>query len=340
MRHNTENCHSFSASRTGSRGFTLVELLVVITIIGILIALLLPAVQAAREAARRMSCGNNLKQIGMALHMCAEHDGRFPQGNYWYMQGNVVQSNRGPMWSTFLLPYIEQQPLFDRISYDEGAQWAWSPSQYPPTPASYDTPTGRNIAACETEVSVFRCPSTNAPMHVFDICVGGWNVGKRVPSNYLGCASGVVTTDRDPSNFFNLDGVLFNLSQITISDIQDGTSNTLLVAEAEPDAADSTAAEALENGVKDHWFIGGDDGDTNWTTPSVQGLDHSEYAGSTGVPINKPHDELAFGSAHSGGCQTVFCDGSVHFISEDIDATTWQRLGSRNDGQPIDGSKF
>jgi len=320
-------------------GFTLVELLVVITIIGILISLLLPAVQAAREAARRISCANNLKQIGLSLQMCAQQDGNFPQGNYWVVTP-AGKSNRGAMWSTFILPHIEQQALHDSIDWvGENSQWAWSPSEYPPTTASYDSPTGRNIAACETVLSVFRCPSAAIPLHVVDICVGGWYVGKRVPSTYLGCASGVVTNDRDSSNFFNLDGVIFNQSRVTIAEVRDGTSNTILVAEALPDAVDSTAAEPLDNGLKDHWYIGGDDGDTTWSA-QAQGLDHSEYAGSTGVPMNKPNDELSFGSAHSGGCQAVFCDGSVHFLNESIDATTWQRLGNRKDGMPIDGSKL
>jgi prepilin-type N-terminal cleavage/methylation domain-containing protein/prepilin-type processing-associated H-X9-DG protein len=323
-------------------GFTLVELLVVITIIGILIALLLPAVQAAREAARRTQCANNLKQIGLAIHQVVERTGFLPQGEYSVITSGAA-TNTGPMWSAFLLPNIEQQPLFDTLTLDQERYADWAVSS---ATESYDTypATGRNIRACETVIEAFRCPSANIPLHVVDISVDGYYVNKRVPATYIGCASGTVTND-SYNNFFNLDGVLFNRSKITFADIRDGTSMTLLVGEALPEFAnDATAPEDLNGTFKDHWYIGGDDTDTDRPSSDLHGLDHSEGLGSTGVGINLPNGtaaaELCFGSAHSNGCQVVLCDGSVHFINQTIDTTTWKCLGCRNDGTPIDGSKL
>ena len=129
------NCVDFRAIRRGRIGFTLTELLVVIAIIGILVALLLPAVQAAREAARAMSCKNNLKQLGLAMHNYHDTNGKFSFG--W--------SDRGQGWSAAILPQIEQQAIFDSLDWAEGENWE-----------DVGTP---NQRACETVISVFRCPS-------------------------------------------------------------------------------------------------------------------------------------------------------------------------------------
>jgi prepilin-type N-terminal cleavage/methylation domain-containing protein/prepilin-type processing-associated H-X9-DG protein len=324
-----------STTRSVRAGFTLVELLVVITIIGILIALLLPAVQAAREAARRMQCGNNLKQIALAVHGFAEQNGCFPQGEFGSEVGGV--HNTGAMWSAFVIPFLEQQALYDalKISTDDSGDWASLSGTYDPS-----TPTGKNIAACETVIAVFRCPTASVPLQAKDISVDGYMVAKRIPGMYLGCASGIVTSDVDPSDFFRLDGVFYNHSKTSFADVRDGTSNTLLVCEALPETLeDATTKETRSGtGLKDHWYIGGDDSDTD--KGGFHGQDHSEGLGSTGVAINILHNELSFGSAHSGGCQAAFCDGSIHFLTDSIDATVWSRLGNRNDGMPIDGNKF
>ena len=143
-------------SRLSSAGFTLVELLVVIAIIGVLVALLLPAIQAAREAARRSSCSNNLKQIGLALLNYESAIGNFPVG---------AALEEGAMWSAFILPYMEQQNIRDlvTIDFDHNVNYASRSDVYPPI-----SPGDVNLLACETVVPVYRCPSTIQPEHVAD----------------------------------------------------------------------------------------------------------------------------------------------------------------------------
>jgi type II secretory pathway pseudopilin PulG len=298
-------------------------MLVVIAIIGILIGLLLPAVQAVRTAARRAQCKNNLKQIGLALNNHHEAFGVLPQGEVGI---------HGEVWSAFILPYIEQQAIYDRLTSESKAQWAWW--TWPPPAESKDpnNPHTRNITACETVLPVFRCLSASIPLHVHDLSAytPPWHVEKRVPATYIGCASGVVTSDVD-GDFEELDGVLFNHSKIRFEDIGDGTSHTLLVGEALPEPAPYTGVKEPRSGTgpKDHWYIGSDD------TDSYNGSDHSEMLGSTGVPINVRGDELSFGSAHAGGCHVGLCDGSVRFVSENVNFQTWRRLGQRADGEVL-----
>jgi len=299
-------------------GFTLVELLVVIAIIGVLVALLLPAVQAAREAARRTQCNNNVKQLLIGMHNHHDTHRQFPQGIY-----TNNGSATGGAWSAFILPFVEQENLYDRMTFAvEGANWGSSGGISGATLDSTSTTT-RNVAALEAEVPAFRCPSSPMDEHVQDQSTDGWTVLNRYPANYLGCASGVVTDDS--GTFRTLDGMLFTESKTRFSSITDGSSNTVLVAEALPDVnADFTTYESSDR--KDHWLFGGDDSDVL--------RDHSEHLGSTGVPINTTN-EVAFGSQHPGGCQFGLADGSVHFIAENIDFDILRNLGSRADGNVV-----
>lgn len=304
---------------TKKNGFTLVELLVVIAIIGVLIALLLPAVQAAREAARRASCNNNLKQIALGLHNHHDVNGKFPQGIY-----TNSGSASGGAWSAFILPYIEQENLFERITFDnEGANWGASGGISGATLDSTDA-THRNVAALELHLDAFFCPSAPIQDHVEDQSTDRWTVLNRAPATYLGCASG--TRVDDSGDFRNLDGVFYTESTSNFASITDGSSNTVLVGEALPlITADFANYESGDR--KDHWIIGGDDSDVL--------RDHSEHLGSTGVPVNST-EELAFSSAHPTGCLMGLADGSVRFISENIDFDTLRNLGSRNDGNVLE----
>ena len=339
------------------KGFTLVELLVVIAIIGILVALLLPAVQAAREAARRNSCANNLHQMGIAFTNYEAVQKFFPPG---------VVTAEGSLWSLHLMPYMEDDALRSKMKVGESSlgnfQWGY-PGPY--GPALYADPQYFNIVACETVVPVFRCPSQSAPEHAYDVTFDTWHVMQRVPGSYLGSASGMVVDayqtmaevpDAEPGKhrMAQLDGVLFSWSKIKLTQITDGTSHTMLVGEAVFDTVaqelKGAKGEAPEGDRQDHWYFGSDDADT--TRGTTHGHDLSEALGSTGVPMNlqnsflgkdycaNPKSEscqqvqLCFGSNHSGGMQMVRCDASVDFVNEDIDKIPWRDLATRAGQEP------
>ncbi len=329
-------------SRRSHGGFTLVELLVVIAIIGVLVALLLPAVQAAREAARRSSCQNNLKQLGLGLQMYHDVYSVFPQG---------ALSGQGSHWSWYIMPYLEDENL-QNLTLEYG-NWA---HRGPYLPADILKHPWRNVIAAETYTSILQCPSAGLPQAQYDRSADDWHVQARVPGSYLGSASGLLVSQNQTSEPHNvlmgqLDGVLFGRSEIGTQDILDGTSNTMLVGEAlhDVEALDKLGGiqgEHERGNRKDHWYFGGDDADCqrSWG----RGLDGSECMGSTAVPINYQNQvsttevcvnpdspacqrvQLAYGSAHPGGMQMVRCDGSVAYQAENVDANVWRDLATRD----------
>ena len=328
--------------RRSRAGFTLIELLVVIAIIAILIGLLLPAVQKVREAAARMSCQNNLKQLGIACHSFHDANEAWPLG---------AEFKVGTGWTAVLLPYIEQDSVFKGLTFreDEVANDQWAA----PLPGVAGDPTSanasvRNIGMCELKYKTFRCPSTTLPDQYADISGDNWIVQRRAPANYLGCVSGRIVDDRrrvesqprpwggtgGTEDIHTLDGIFVGkavnqritwqgthrttgqpfsysggyTSGVTMTGITDGTSNTVAIGEAEGDPQGvSLAAIERENnasgfGRKDHWAIGSDDVDTG-----NQG-DMSEFLGSTAVPINMP--KPAVGTAAFAAYELSF--GSRH----------------------------
>lgn len=342
-------CGSIFRSTEGKwRAFTLVELLVVIAIIGVLVALLLPAVQAAREAARRSQCQNNLKQLGLALQMY--HDARktFPVG---------AASGEGSMWTYYILPFIEEANAAALMNVAESGpknfQWAYNG---PYTPAQITSPEYRNIVLCERPFPFLRCPSAGLPEHQFNSSSHSWVVMRRSPASYLGCASGLLIDqnlrDGDQIKMGSADGILFPLSKIGMKHIIDGTSNTVIVGEALHDSAAvekfGAQAESALGNIKDHWPLGSDDLDG--TGGPEMARDPSEGLGSTAVPINYQNGflafercqgmsgvdcqkmQLAFSSNHSGVVNILRADGSTATTEEGIDAIVWRDLGTR-DGQ-------
>ena len=326
-----------------SRGFTLVELLVVIAIIGVLIALLLPAVQQAREAARRMSCTNNLKQLGLALHNHHDTYGKFPAGAS--NEEDSSSDETGAHWSARLLPFVEQSNLYEALTLTtDSANFAAGSGGVSGASLASSNASHRNIAACETLIPGFRCPSAPIPEHIRDTSTDNWTVQNRVPASYLGNCSGTLTSDhqsgqgqawwgKSASN--ELNGIFQNFRPLRFADVTDGTSNTVAFGEAVPDPLNTGAREDSANGSsaqKDHWIIGGDDADVP--------QDWSEMFGTLGVGINLPkvapgasgfsEYEFGYSSKHPGGAMFCLTDGSVTFLAETTNAATRKGFGTRN----------
>ncbi len=293
--------------------FTLVELLVVIAITGIVIGLLLPAVQAARESARRMQCSNNLHQMGLALHNYHDVHRGFPAG--------VVQPGF-LLWTGSLLSFVEQGNLFNTL--DVSQRW--------------ELPGTANAKACTTYLSIYRCPSTNAPRRT-----GIQGLPDRVPCCYLAVGSGTATRESGRvSNHVGLgrqDGLMFLNSSSKFASLVDGSSQSLAIGEA------LFGMQAIDDDLDatpqyiDHWYIG-TSGIGKFIGPAW--IEVSEAIGSTGVPLNGffrdifvDEKELGFASLHTGGCQFVFADGHVQFLSSRIDRQVYSGLGTIAVGEVI-----
>ncbi|MFH1264745.1 MAG: DUF1559 domain-containing protein [Planctomycetota bacterium] len=307
--------------KSGSLGFTLVELLVVITIIGILIALLLPAVQAAREAARRVQCENNLKQFGIALHNYHQKYRRFPANGQWY----PFSTNRKGTMHVKLLPSLEQQGFYDQLDFggDVVAQ------------ISGDAELKRTL------FGVFRCPSDDFPK---------WNPQGEAVTNYapsVGAQKSYGRCSAYPGNTFgtgpSADGNSEDGKQISglfsryfwaaeIALIRDGTSNTILMGEVLPGCSTHLQLPWWHG---QQWFVGTAP-PLNFPTCPGEPPGNDGAASVDCYSWNNWHTDVGFKSRHPGGALFVFADGSIHFLSQSIDYRNYQRLGDRRDGEPVE----
>jgi prepilin-type N-terminal cleavage/methylation domain-containing protein/prepilin-type processing-associated H-X9-DG protein len=309
------------------KGFTLVELLVVIAIIGVLVALLLPAVQAAREAARRMSCSNNLKQLALGIHNYHDSYKAFPFGT---TNGSISYLAR-------MLPYVEQTPLYDRVDFT----------------ANYNAAVNQPVL--NTNVEAFLCPS--------DIDKLPLNLGGR--NNYYGNSGtnilfGSPSTNPSNSNFGmpECNGVFIPSRVVRFADIIDGTSNTACIAEKlKGDGTNGIASEESDTFQPGTYPANADEAYRDCramdiTDLSKQGVSnvgapwiYSYHSTSRYYHVTPPNGRSCMyppgriattaGSRHPGGAQIALCDGSVRFIPETVDVLIWRAIGSRDGNETI-----
>lgn len=344
--------HQISAAQRRSSGFTLVELLVVITIIGILIALLLPAVQAAREAARRMQCTNHLKQLALGCLTHEENHGFLPTGgwnNHW--QGDPDRGfdrRQCGGWIYNILPYVEQ-------------------------PSMHDMGAGRSVAdkkpdfarVAQTVLPALFCPSRRDAT-LYPSTVSGstpYNCAPITTSARTDYAANSGTSDRPPFTFcwpeksedgdpsFTdapgfiwpcsaetlTNGVIYTRSMTAIADVKDGTSNTYLLGEKylDPDKY-SDGKDTADNKPP---YSGYDWDHNRWAVCSGSGAAMTCKALYPDTPgLGGYYD--SFGSAHSGALNMAFCDGSVRSIGYNIEGRVHGFFCQRDDGFPVDGGSF
>ena len=306
------------------RGFTLIELLVVIAIIAVLIALLLPAVQQAREAARRSQCKNNMKQLGLALHNYHDTHSRFPPGAS--MEGvsgscpDVAYANHRAPYSVLILPFMDQANLYNKFNFSQTFG------------INYEIPgSATNDPLQKSTVTAFLCPSDPNATGSYTNYVGV--AGGGAPGS-SGCVSTV-------TNLFILysNGIFFANSSIGFRDVTDGTSNTYLMGETKyvvhPAGATPIKAGFWSSGI---WSMASYRYYTNLGA-AIEGINQPYYGTDAD---GKNGDEAApgrtFGSKHVGGCHMLFGDGSVRFMSTNMDLATHRSLGVRDDGLPLGGA--
>lgn len=304
------------------RGFTLIELLVVIAIIAVLIALLLPAVQQAREAARRSQCKNNIKQLGLALHNYHDTHGAFPSATVT----NVIGPCPAPgvssaPWTVMILPFLDEAPRYNTFNF-AGGTFGGLFIQEDSTTES---------AKQKLRLVKFECPSdpnsaeSNANcnyMAVMGGCVNG--------TDPTGCCN---VSGYPEQRIGSSNGIFYNNSNTKLRDLVDGSTNTLMIGESRYMVLKGASSQFYATWASSFYRAGGpmystatavmNQINTSTLDPGVSGTWH--------IMNNQ------FGSRHVGGAHFMLADGSVQFVSQNIDITTLRCLARKNDGLPLGG---
>jgi prepilin-type N-terminal cleavage/methylation domain-containing protein/prepilin-type processing-associated H-X9-DG protein len=347
------------SSHSGSRnqGFTLVELLVVIAIIGILIALLLPAVQAARSAARRVQCNNHLKQLALALQNYHAAKKMFPHGTYNYIDVHTssappyVDRQNRRCWMHDAMPFYEETAIysqFDNFMKD---------TSNPLSTIAY------NFPGCSTPIPLLMCPAdpTNPKVQTWSFSTAGVTGPPRsldgigasqgFSGNYVACAGDeffnprptgpIVPGQTAPKNSAKLNGIFFAVSKIRMKDILDGSSHTALLSELilSPDVTDDDMRGRYYNSCGGHALF------TTLYPPNTPRSDYVNWLSKQPVPMapgfycdqGRCIQDSAFISArsyHNGGANLAAADGSVHFVNDTIDPVVYRGFGSRAGSEP------
>ena len=287
-------------------GFTLIELLVVIGIIGVLVGLLLPAVQQAREAMRRSQCQNHLRQIGLALHNYHGSAQAFPAGYYTNVDASGNETGPGWGWGSAVLPQLEQAGMYEQIKFNIGIE----------QPA--------NSKARVQTISVFNCPSDSKPdvwqASKRDLATGAYlsNICDFATANYVGLFG---TFEPGVGG----DGIFFRNSKIGLRDITDGSSTTLMVGERSFDLGEATWTGAILDAV-----IVPESGDGVGTGPpeSSSSLVLGHTGDGYGPGDRRSHVNQFYGH-HSGGVNFLLGDGHVSLVTSSLDYKLYQALTTR-----------
>jgi prepilin-type N-terminal cleavage/methylation domain-containing protein/prepilin-type processing-associated H-X9-DG protein len=312
------------------RAFTLIELLVVIAIIGLLVALLLPAIQGARESARRTECSSNLRQIGVALHSFHDARGHFPSAYLSQPGGAMGEVNdagdAGPGWTCLfqILPYAEGAAV--RNAFNLAAP-CWAPS---------------NAAAAKRVVSTYLCPSVSDTSRTYLVKDETGTVLAEFSRAHFVFSSGRPEVWEDPEQDLSsiADGVFFRNSRISIRHITDGTSHTVFAGEQTPFHSDSTwvgivpGAQTCANVANFSQSIPCDAAAPQINVHSGGGVDEGLMI------IHPPNNAVGFVdemySEHPDGANVLFGDGSVQFISETINPQLWAAMATRAGHEMMD----
>jgi prepilin-type N-terminal cleavage/methylation domain-containing protein/prepilin-type processing-associated H-X9-DG protein len=331
---------SCSSLRT-CRAFTLVELLVVIAIIGVLVALLLPAVQAAREAARRMSCQNNLKQLGLAIHNYESAHKTFPPGG---QPAPGTSNNYGVSWLAIILPYTEQNSMYDKMDLT-GATAPQTGVVY--FRSGFGNAHNGNLLRGKF-IKTFWCPSSNLARWALQSIDPPGPEGVMSPT-YVGISGGTQHPDStlivnkdgnaDPHNAtgrLSKAGVLVSSQQIRIGQITDGTSNTLAAGEQSSPCLTAAGQKVDCRSDFGHGFPMGPStyaaNQRDWNITSVRYAINTRAYNLTGIGDIYYGNNRPIQSAHPGGANVLFADGSVRLLVESTSLTELMNLCNRDDG--------